>query len=124
MKLLHKTLGTVALIALFNAIVPSPAFGQQVTPSDTSVRVVGDDFVVLATAAMADGDYHNAAYHANKALEIDETLADAYFLRGQAFSYLGERDAAIADLERAADLYLAQDDRVGYQAAVDTLSGV
>ena len=124
MKLLHQTLGTFALVAVFNAIAPLPAFAQQVTPSETSVRVEADDFLTLATTAMNDGDYHNAVYHANKALELDASLADAYLLRGRAFSQLGDREAAIADLEKAADLYLVQNNRLQYQVTLDTLSGV
>ena len=124
MKLLHQTLGTFALVAVFNAIAPRGAIAQQVTPSQTSVSIVADDFLTLATTAMNDGDYHNAVYHANKALELDASLAEVYLLRGQAFSQLGDRDAAIADLEKAADLFLVQNDRLRYQVTLDTLSGV
>ncbi|MDY6936153.1 MAG: hypothetical protein SWY16_00680 [Cyanobacteriota bacterium] len=124
MKLLHTTLGTLALVALSNAIAPMNAIAQQATPSDTVTRVVSDDFVALASEAIADGDYHNAVYHANKALDIDTELAAAYLVRGQALIHLEERDAAIADLEKAANLYLSQNNLVGHQIALESLSGV
>jgi len=66
-----------------------------------------DNAVLRLTRAMDSlfkGDYDGAIEWANKALEMDERLADAYTIRGTAFDAKGEFDTAISDFDRAIGL--------------------
>lgn len=53
------------------------------------------------------GDNRGAIEDHNKAIELKPDDLDAYFNRGISRSKLGEKDKAIADYQKAADLYLA-----------------
>lgn len=48
-------------------------------------------------------------------------LAVAYFNRGLLRCHNGERDRAIEDLQKAAELFHSQDDRTNYQLAIDKI---
>jgi tetratricopeptide (TPR) repeat protein len=49
-------------------------------------------------------------------------LAVAYFNRGLLLCRSGDRERAIDDLQKAAELFLAQDDRANYQLAIDKIT--
>lgn len=60
------------------------------------------------------------AYH--RTLALEENNAEALYHRGVVQYDLGDRPAAIADIQAAAQQYKAQNDRSGYRLAQDTLN--
>jgi tetratricopeptide (TPR) repeat protein len=57
-------------------------------------------------------------------IQLDPTLAQAYGRRGLAYNALGNRSAAISDLQQAATLFQQQGDRVGYQQTLDLMNAI
>jgi serine protease Do len=57
-----------------------------------------------------------------QAIEIDPNFASAYNKRGFAYLNLKEYQKAIADYEKAAQLYKQEGDTVWYQKARDTIN--
>lgn len=112
---------TVLAISLGVGIAP-PAIAESlsepsVRESQTVIEVDSYDFVVLAEEALEVGDYQNAIFHANRALDIEPGLGNGYLIRGQARAYQGEIQAAIADLEQAAQVYRQNNNQIGYLLA-------
>lgn len=124
MKSLHKTLGLLGIALTVGLAAPTVSFAQEVQQESTAPIVIADNFVIKAADAMAAKDYQNAVYHANKALDLDPNQAEALFLRGQARLQLGREEEAIKDLQQAAELFLQNNNQVGYQTAVAALSKV
>lgn len=50
------------------------------------------------------GDYTSALQAFNKAIELKPDFGEAYYNRGYVYLYLGNKDAAFADLSRAGQL--------------------
>lgn len=48
-----------------------------------------------------DDDYQGAISDFDKALQLDDSNPETYFLRGVCYSYAGEKVKAVADLDRA-----------------------
>lgn len=116
------------IIAIFGITVGLGSFAPtavaeppRTVPSSQVETVVSEDFVKLASQAIEHQDYHNAVVHTNKAIDLNSQSATAYLLRGQARGYMGERQAAIADLRTAARLYQDNNNRVGYILALEYL---
>jgi tetratricopeptide (TPR) repeat protein len=65
------------------------------------------------------GKYKEAIEDFTQALCINPNYAVAYKFRGLAYSRLGENLAAVADFQKAADLYLKQGHTKDYQDALD-----
>ncbi|WP_254566776.1 hypothetical protein [Oscillatoria sp. HE19RPO] len=112
---------TVLAISLGLGIAP-PAIAENLSEpssrqSQSVIEVDSYDFVVLAEEALEVGDYHNAIFHANRALDIEPGLGNAYLIRGQAQAYQGEIQAAIADLQQAAQVYRQNQNQIGYLLA-------
>ncbi|MFS8118818.1 MAG: tetratricopeptide repeat protein, partial [Microcoleus sp.] len=57
----------------------------------------------------------------NEALRINPNYALAYANRGNIRAKLGDKEAAIQDFQKAADLFQKQGDQDSYQKAIDTL---
>ncbi len=123
MNWIQKSIAVLGITAAIGSIAPAIALAQTpvVEPEATPMVVDGADFVEMAREAFAAQDYQNTVFHANRALEINPELAQAYLIRGQAEAELGEREAAIADLQQAATLYKAQNNNAGYSLAMDSL---
>jgi tetratricopeptide (TPR) repeat protein len=49
-------------------------------------------------------DYRAAIVSYNEAIELEPTLAEAYYNRGFVYLKLGNKDAGIADLSKAGEL--------------------
>jgi tetratricopeptide (TPR) repeat protein len=112
---------TVLAMSLGMGIAP-PAIAQNLSEpsfreSHRVIEVDSYDFVVLAEEALEVGDYQNAIFHANRALDIEPGLGNGYLIRGQAQAYQGEIQAAIADLEQAAQVYRQNNNQIGYLLA-------
>ena len=58
----------------------------------------------LGFAQLREKDYRDALATANEMLELDSNDPYAYALRGHAYGSLGDREAMMADLQRAAEL--------------------
>jgi tetratricopeptide (TPR) repeat protein len=57
----------------------------------------------------------------NEAIKLNPTYAKAYFNRGNLKSYLKDRQGAIADLKKAADLFQEQGNKIDYQRPMKNL---
>lgn len=116
---------TVLAISLGVGIAPAAiaenVSAPSVQESQSVIEVESYDFVVLAEDALDVGDYQNAIFHANRALDIEPGLGNAYMIRGQARAYQGEIQAAIADLEQAAQVYRQNNNQIGYLLAQEYL---
>ena len=92
------------------APLPSPAPPISVPPNPppepvARVAAVAAPPAALAREALADGRYAAAAELAAAAIDADPLDPDAYVVRGQALSTLGDDEAALEPLRKA--LYLA-----------------
>ncbi|ELS04003.1 ABC-type branched-chain amino acid transport system, periplasmic component [Xenococcus sp. PCC 7305] len=91
------------LISLYLANYDSAIadFGQAatMTPDDPNVHLG------KAAAHMLQGDVAEAMTSFDRAIELDSNFAIAYFLRGGAYSELGDRQAALQDYQQAGRLY-------------------
>lgn len=67
------------------------------------------------------GNYQQAIADYNKAIQIDPNYAEAYYYRGLSRSYLREKQAAIQDLKKAADLYKKQGNIKDSQDALEKI---
>lgn len=123
MNWIQKTIAIVGITAVVGSIAPAIAIAQTpvAQPDATQTIVEGADLLELAREAFAVQDYQNAVFHSNRALELNPGLAQAYLVRGQAEAELGDRDAAIADIQQAAALYREQNNTTGYSLAMDSL---
>lgn len=70
------------------------------------------------------GNYREAIKNFSQALSVNQNDAIAYRYRGQAHFRLGENQAAIADFQKAADLYLQQRNTNYYQDALNRISAI
>ncbi len=116
---------TVLAISLGIGIAPA-AIADNISPQSTRqseavIEVDSTDFVALAEDALDVGDYQNAIFHANRAIDIEPALGNAYLIRGQAQAYQGERQAAISDLQQAAQVYRQNNNQMGYLLALQYL---
>jgi uncharacterized protein YjbI with pentapeptide repeats len=75
------------------------------------------DFFNWAITASDQGKYGPAIENYTQAVTLDSNLAAAYLGRGVAQYRIGNKTEALADSTRAAELYLAQRDEQGHQAA-------
>ena len=64
-----------------------------------------DSWVKQANNKFKNEDFNGAFNDANKALEIDSNLGDAYFIRGMSRYSLGEQQQGIEDVKTAANIY-------------------
>jgi tetratricopeptide (TPR) repeat protein len=60
----------------------------------------------------------------NKSLLLDPNYADAYFDRANAYSSQGEREKAIADYKKSAELYQKKGNTKNYQKALQELKNL
>lgn len=125
MNWFHRSIAILAITATVGtagtASLAASAPEMQESQAET---VVAEDFIGLAQGAIAAQDYKNAIAHTNKALDLNPNSATGYLLRGQARSFLGERQAAIADLREAVALYDRQNNRVGRALALEYLEDI
>jgi tetratricopeptide (TPR) repeat protein len=108
MNIITEKLAILGLVTAVGLFVPSmPGLTQINTERQpTEIEIVeASDFAELANLALSDRDYHNAIYHANKALQLEPDLPQAYLLRARAEKQLGQLREAMEDLYRAAQLY-------------------
>ncbi|NEP41553.1 MAG: hypothetical protein F6K35_20910 [Okeania sp. SIO2H7] len=116
MKRVAEKLAVLGLVTAVGLLAPSmPGLAQINTEKEpTEVETVeASYFVDLASLAFSDRDYQNAIYHANKALQLEPDLAEVYVLRARAQEQLGQLQAAMEDLHRAAQLYDRQNNERG-----------
>lgn len=72
----------------------------------------------------ARGNFRGAIDNYNRALELDSDSANAYLARSIARFRLGDRAGALADAQRADELYLAQNHDQGHQVASQFALGI
>ncbi|MCT7974918.1 hypothetical protein [Laspinema olomoucense] len=124
MKGIYKIVTVLAIslgIGIAPAAIAENLSGPSHQESQSVIEVDSYDFVVLAEDALDVGDYQNAIFHANRAIDIEPALGNAYLIRGQARAYQGEIQAAIADLEQAAQVYRQNNNQLGYRLALEYL---
>jgi tetratricopeptide (TPR) repeat protein len=66
-------------------------------------------------------DFNNASIDFNSAIALDSSLADAYNNRGLMFIKLGKREAAIKDLQKSAQLYEIQGDKLSAKSLLEAI---
>jgi tetratricopeptide (TPR) repeat protein len=66
-------------------------------------------------------DYPTAKADFDRAIEIDPNYADAYYNRARVRNFLGDKDGAIADFQKAADIYQKEGKTQDYQDAINHL---
>jgi len=66
-------------------------------------------------------DYRRAIAYYDQVIRKNPKLVDAYNKRALARFILGDRQGTIADLQKAASLYLAQGDQSRYQQTIETI---
>lgn len=64
-------------------------------------------------------DYPAARTDFDRAIEIDPNYADAYYNRARTRNFLGDKDGAIGDFQKAADLYQKEGKTQDYQDAIN-----
>ncbi len=69
-------------------------------------------------------DYEQGINHLSRAIELVPDFASAYQYRGIAFAAMGKQKKAIADLQKAAQLFLKQGNLEEHQTALSTLREV
>lgn len=116
MNMVSEKLAILGLVTAVGLFVPSmPGLAQINTerqPAEIET-VEASDFVELANLALSDRDYHNAIYHADKALQLEPDLPQVYLIRGRAKEQLGQLREAMEDLYRAAQLYQEDNNEEG-----------
>jgi uncharacterized protein YjbI with pentapeptide repeats len=75
------------------------------------------DFFNWALTASEKGQYGRAIENYTQAISIDSNLGAAYLGRGLAQFRSGNQKAALADSKQASQIFLAQGDETGHQAA-------
>lgn len=75
-------------------------------------------------ARSALGDKAGAMKDFNQAIKLDPNCAPCYQNRGVDRSYLNDKQGAVADLQKAADLFLEQNDMAGYKRALKNIKRV
>jgi serine protease Do len=83
---------------------------QPNSPSDSP-----ESFVISGNAKADGGRYEKAVEDYTAAIGRNSRLATAFFNRGLARYKLGQKDSAIADFSKAADLFNSQGDTAQYQ---------
>ncbi|MCU0547490.1 MAG: tetratricopeptide repeat protein [Oscillatoriaceae cyanobacterium Prado104] len=66
-------------------------------------------------------DYPTAKADFDRAIEIDPNYADAYYNRARVRNFLGDKNGAIADFQKAADIYQKEGKTQDYQDAINHL---
>jgi tetratricopeptide (TPR) repeat protein len=116
MNIVSEKLAILGLATAVGLLVPSmPGLAQINTerqPAEIET-VEASDFAELANLALSDRDYHNAIYHANKALQLQPDLPQVYLIRARAEKQLGRLGEAMEDLYRAAQLYQENNNEKG-----------
>lgn len=86
-------------IVLVFLILPSMANAQSVTKETTASTNYPQALAYLeqGKAKYREGDYHSAVIAYNKALELQDSLVDAYFQRASAKSLLEDFEGALKD---------------------------
>ncbi len=74
-----------------------------------------EDYMKQATVRAEEGDYVGAVQSYNQAILLDPGYARAYGNRGLVKANLGDKRGAIADCQKAAQLFLAQGSSANYE---------
>jgi S1-C subfamily serine protease len=110
-----------------NTIVSKRCRTEAVPPPQGSESAKPDssEFYVSSGNAKADGGrYDKAVEDYTSAIGRNSNLAAAFFNRGLARHKLGQRDGAIADFSKAADLFRSQGETAQYQQTQDILKAL
>jgi tetratricopeptide (TPR) repeat protein len=78
----------------------------------------------LGLATFKQGDAENAIVQYGEAIRNKPDLAQAYMNRGMARASLGQRDAAVQDLQVAAGLFQTQGNGTAAQQVLELAQGV
>jgi Tfp pilus assembly protein PilF len=115
---IYQRIAVISLITFIGCSIPTKTFAQTApVPSQPMQVMEGNDFMDLAKSAFSAQDYQNTIFHADKAIDINPDLADAYLLRAQAEEKLGQMSAAMNDLNKAVSLFQEQSNSAGASAA-------
>lgn len=115
---IYQRIAVISLITFIGCSIPTKTFAQTApVPSQPMQVMEGSDFMDLAKSAFSAQDYQNTIFHADKAIDINPDLAEAYLIRAQAEEKLGQMSAAMNDLNKAVSLYQEQSNSAGASAA-------
>ena len=79
--------------------------------------VEAEDLLEWADLETQRGNYQGAISYYDEAITLDPDFAQAYLSRGAARNRLGDRNGALADAQRASEIFFIEGNRQGYDAA-------
>ena len=104
--------GAGSLAVVFSELIqPIPS---SATDSETALLQQGEE-VQQGNDAFQAGNYRKAADRFSAAIQINPNLAEAYHNRGRAIANLRSDNEAASTLVKAGELYLQQDNPMGYE---------
>lgn len=106
-------INTIVSKRCHNEPVPPSKGAESAQPSSPSDSP--ESFVISGNAKADGGRYDKAVEDYTAAIGRNSRLATAFFNRGLARYKLGQKDSAIADFSKAADLFNSQGDTAQYQ---------
>jgi serine protease Do len=106
-------INTIVSKRCHNETVPPPQGSESAQPNFSSDAP--ESFVISGNAKADGGRYEKAVEDYTAAIGRNSRLATAFFNRGLARYKLGQRDSAIADFSKAADLFNSQGETAQYQ---------
>lgn len=115
---IYQRIAVISLITFIGCGIPVKTFAQNTPVRSQPAQIMeGSDFIDLAKSALSAQDYQNTIFHADKAIDINPDLAEAYLIRAQAEEKLGQMSAAMNDLNKAVSLFQEQSNSAGASAA-------
>ncbi len=106
-------INTIVSKRCHNEVVPPSQGSESAQPNASSDSP--ESFIISGNAKADGGRYEKAVEDYTAAIGRNSRLATAFFNRGLARYKLGQRDSAIADFSKAADLFNSQGETTQYQ---------
>ncbi len=111
-----------------NTIVTKRCHTEPVSSQNESASVPSsnapENRVNSGNSQLTNGSYRDAIAEYTSAIQGNSSLATAYFNRGLAYYKLGQRDSAIADFSKAADLFQQQRNSQNLQQTQEILQAL
>ncbi|MBO9999334.1 MAG: pentapeptide repeat-containing protein [Cyanobacteria bacterium SID2] len=82
-----------------------------------AATITPEELLVWASDEAQQGNYQGAIFYYTEAINLDRDFALAYLGRAAAYNRTGETDNAVADAERAAEIYFLDGNQEGYETA-------
>ena len=77
-------------------------FAQDI--EDSGMSKIEEELLKIATEHYSKGEYKEAINYATQVIDIDSSLSDAYFFRGESYGFIGEFNNALNDYSKVINL--------------------